>query len=258
MIRLTGSGPEVVRDDGWAELREVFERRHCVLLEDFLERRVAARLRQVLPRTRAGFDTREHRATGSGVLLARELELDECAPASVMLFLLLNQPRLFAALGEFAGIGGDEAIRHFSGRCYMMRPGAEHFHVWHNDCAYGRQLGLSINLSPEPFAGGEFQLRDAGAGGLPHTIVPGRFGDATLFRIAPSLKHRVRRVRGTVPKIAFAGWFTGHSDYRDVLRTFMEGLQPARAGRKGEVALRASGIAARSPPRRVPRGADPA
>ena len=36
MIRLTGSGPEVVKDDGWAELREVFERRHCVLLEDFL------------------------------------------------------------------------------------------------------------------------------------------------------------------------------------------------------------------------------
>ena len=248
MIRLTGSGPEVVKDDGWAELQEGFERRHCVLLEDFLERRVAARLRQVLPRTQGpGFHTREHRARRSGVLLARELELDECAPASVLLFLLLNQPRLFAALGELAG--GDEAIRRFDGRCYMMRPGAEHFHVWHNDCVDGRQLGLSINLSPEPFAGGEFELRDAGAGGLPHTIVPGRFGDATLFRIAPSLEHRVRRVRGTVPKVAYAGWFTGHSDYRDVLRTFMEGLQPARAGRKGEVALRVSGIAARSSPR---------
>ena len=56
---------------------------------------------------------------------------------------------------------------------------------------------------------------------------PRRFGDATLFRIAPSLAHRVRRVKDTAPKIAFAGWFTGHSDYRDVLRTF---LQPARAG----------------------------
>ena len=248
MIRLTGSGPEVVKDDGWAELQEVFKRRHCVLLEDFLERRVAARLRQVLPRTQSGFDTREHRTPDDNRVLAREMTLDGCAPASVLLFLLLNQPRLFAALGEFAGVGGDEAIRHFNGRCYMMRPGAEHFHVWHDDCAYGRQLGLSINLSPEPFAGGEFQLRDADAGGPPHTIVPGRFGDATLFRIAPSLKHRVRRVGGTVPKIAFAGWFTGHSDYRDVLRTFMEGLQPARAGRKDEVALRASGIAARSPP----------
>ena len=28
MIRLTGSGPEVVKDDGWAELQKVFERRH--------------------------------------------------------------------------------------------------------------------------------------------------------------------------------------------------------------------------------------
>jgi len=227
MIRLTGSGPEVVKDDGWAELSEEFKRRHCVLLEGFLERRVAARLRQVLPRTQAGFATREHRATGSGVLLSRDLELDGCAPASVMLFLLLNQPRLFAALGELAG--GDEAIRHFDGRCYMLRPVAEHFHGWHNDCIDGRQLGLSINLSPEPFAGGEFLLRDVGAEELPHTIVPRRFGDATLFRIAPFLKHRVRRVRGTVPKIAYAGWFTGHTDYRDVLRTFMGGLQPARA-----------------------------
>ena len=42
-------------------------------------------------------------------------------------------------------------------------------------------------------------------------------------------------MRGTVPKIAYAGWFTGHTDYRDVLRTFMEGLWPARAGGKGEV-----------------------
>ena len=250
MIRLTGSGPEVVRDDGWAELQKVFERRHCVLLENFLERRVAARLRWVLLRTQAGFDTREHRAPGdTGFVLAREMKLDRCAPASVMLFLLVNQPRLFAALGELAGVGGDEVLRHFNGRCYMMRPGAEHFHVWHDDYGYGRQLGLSINLSPEPFAGGEFQLRDAGSGGTPHTIVPSRFGDATLFRIAPSLHHRVRRVRGTAPKIAFAGWFTSHSDYRDVLRTFMKGLQPARAGRKGEVPLRASGIAARSSPR---------
>ena len=231
MIRLTGSGPEVVKDDGWAALQEVFERRHCVLLEDFLERRVAARLRQMLPRTQAGFETREHRASkNTSLVLAREMNLDECAPASVMLFLLLNQPRLFAALGELAGVGGDKALRYFNGRCYMMRPVAEHFHVWHNDCRYGRQLGLSINLSPEPFAGGEFQLRDTGAGGSPHTIVPGRFGDAVLFRIAPSLHHRVRRVKGTVPKIAFAGWFTSHSDYRDVLRTFMEGLLPARAG----------------------------
>ena len=99
MIRLTGSGPEVVKDDGWAALQEVFKHRHCVLLEDFLERRVAARLRQVLPRTQAGFETREHRASKDpGFLLAREMNLDVRAPASVMLFLLLNQPRLFAAL----------------------------------------------------------------------------------------------------------------------------------------------------------------
>ena len=167
-----------------------------------------------------------------------------------MLFLLPNQPRLFAALGEFAGIGGDKAPRYFSGRCYMMRPVAEDFHVRHKDCAQGRRLGLSVSLSPEPFAGGEFQLRDAGTESPPHTIVPSRLGDATPFRIAHSLERRVRRVRGMVPKVAFAGWLTGHSGYRDVLRTCVEeGLQPARTGRQGGVPLRTSGTAARSSPR---------
>ena len=82
-IRPTRSGPEVVEGDGWSRAAEVFKRCHCIPLENFLERRVAARLRQVLPRTQGPrFDTWEHRARyDTGIVLVREMKLDECAPA---------------------------------------------------------------------------------------------------------------------------------------------------------------------------------
>ena len=161
----------------------MFEHRHCVLLEDFLERRVAARLRQMLLRTQAGFETtREHRASkNTSLVLAREMNLDECAPASVMLFLLLNQPRLFAALGEFAGVGGDKALRYFDGRCYMMRPVTEHFHVWHSDRRYGRQLGLSINPSP----GASFSYATPAPGASPTRLAPAGSATRCCFASRP-------------------------------------------------------------------------
>jgi len=35
---------------------------------------------------------------------------------------------------------------------------------WHNDCCDSRLIGVSVNLSPEPYNGGVFQLREAATG----------------------------------------------------------------------------------------------
>ena len=211
MIRLTMNGPEIVRDAEWAAQQDTFRKRHAIRFERFVAPPVLARLRPMLRSAGAQFEPREH--WHDGKLIAREMTLPGDLPLAMFLYILLNQPSLFAAIGEFAGF--DETIRRFEGRCYRMSPGGgepspggEHFDTWHSDWGDGRRFGLSINLSVEPVTGGEFQIRLRDRQEIIRTIAPSRFGDATLFRIDPALCHRVRPVRGAASRCSYAGWFT--------------------------------------------------
>ena len=149
---------------------------------------------------------REHRQGDR--LLAREMFLPSNAPLAMLLYVLLNKSRLFAAIGEFTQ--HDETIRSFDGRYRKLSSGGKYFNTWHNDWMLGRRFGFSINLSVEPVAGGELQIRQWDSREI-QTTDPGRFGDATLFRLAPSLEHRVCPVRGATPRCGYAGWFTTRS-----------------------------------------------
>ena len=211
MIRLTMNGPEIVRDAEWAAQQDTFRKRHAIRFERFVAPPVLARLRPMLRSAGAQFEPRED--WHDGKLIAREMMLPGDLPLAMFLYILLNQPSLFAAIGEFAGF--DETIRRFEGRCYRMSPGGgepspggEHFDTWHSDWSDGRRFGLSINLSVEPVTGGEFQIRLRDRQEIIRTIAPSRFGDATLFRIDPALCHRVRPVRGAASRCSYAGWFT--------------------------------------------------
>jgi hypothetical protein len=89
-----------------------------------------------------------------------------------------------------------------------MAPHPQHELSWHSDTKDPqRQVGFSMNLTPERFHGGVFELRDR------HTLKPlARVhntgpGDALLFRISSDLQHRVTAVHDDVAKIACAGWF---------------------------------------------------
>ena len=211
MIRLTMNGPEIVRDAEWARSQDTFRKRHAVRFERFVAPPVLARLRPMLQAAGAQFESREH--WDGGKLIAREAALPGDLPLAIFLHILLNQPSLFAAIGEFAGF--DETIRQFEGRCYRFlpvggepSPSGEHFDMWHSDWSHGRRFGLSVNLSAEPVTGGEFQIRLWDSQEIIQTIAPSRFGDATLFRLGPALSHRVRPVGGAAPRCSYAGWFT--------------------------------------------------
>ena len=215
MIRLTTGGPRIVKDDGWAALRQEFAQRHCVVLEGFVAEGVLERVPRMLEAGR--FHTFEH-TSKKGKVIAREVRLGRAERLPLMFFWLLNQPRLFDAIAELTGCGA--AIRLFDVRCYKSVPGSGHFISWHNDGgphSTGRLLGLTVNLSPEPCGG--FQIRCRKTREVLRTVTGTRFGDANLFRIHESLEHRSLPVEGSAPRCVCGGWFLGAgADYRENMR----------------------------------------
>lgn len=210
-IQLAASGPRITKDAAWFAKKEQFARRHCVVFEGFVAPSLVARVPQWLETSR--YVPLEH-AYG-GVTGTRELIMRGDQPLVCAFNLLLNQGQLFEAIAEFAGV--EEELAAFEGRCYKRLPIDSHFDAWHND-ASGRRLGLSISLSPKPVEGGVFTIRRARTREVLRRLPPRRLGDAHLFRIHNSLEHRVSSVRGTQPKYAFAGWFSGGVGDRAALR----------------------------------------
>ena len=215
MLQLTVSGPVIVKDDEWGVQQQEFARRHCVVYKNFVDASILARVPRWCETSR--WLVSEHFYRNTTEVFARELCMGRSEPLVQAFHLLLNQPRLFAAIPEFTG--SEVPIRGFLGRCYKRLPGAGHFDSWHHDNVRvsERLYGLSINLSREPFAGGSFKIRSRETGEILRTVTSG-FGDACLFRISKALDHRVSRVRGTRPRCCFAGWFSGTLDYREFSR----------------------------------------
>ena len=215
MIQLTARGPAIAKDDEWTALQSEFARRHYVVFKNFVDPFILARVPRWLETSR--WFTRED--VGKNGVWGRELTMQDSEPLGGGAFrLLLNQPRLFAAIAEFTG--SETPIHSFIlGRCFKALPGGEHFTSWHDDFSERDRLyGLSINLSPNPFVGGHFQIRRKEHRHILHTVTTSSFGDACLFRIHRSLEHRATTVRGVRPRYCYAGWFSGTYDYREVVR----------------------------------------
>jgi hypothetical protein len=83
---------------------------------------------------------------------------------------------------------------------------------------------VSVNLSPQPYGGGVFQLREAASGKMLTEVANIGLGDATLFRIGEDLAHRITDVSGPNAKTAFAGWFRAQPDYRSMLADIRSGI----------------------------------
>ena len=132
-------------------------------------------------------------------------------PVVVLLEGLLNQPRVLRFMEEGCGLPAGSLDR-FVGRLYTIGEtcGEE---GWHSDSdgGHSRVLGFSLDLSPQPYSGGELALRTVADGQVCGRAKAGRRGDALAFRIHPSLEHRVMPITGEHPRIAFVGWFIGHS-----------------------------------------------
>ena len=212
MIQLTTTGVRIARDDAWAAQQQEFAQRHCVVLEGFLGESILCHIPRMLEQgefyLRDDFDDK-------GQAIARELTMRRSEALPQMLFYFLNQPRLREAIAELTGC--EKTIRTFTGRCFKHLPGVDHFDSWHGDVKDERLCALSINLSREPFEGGNLQIRSRRIREVFQTVGADRFGDACLFRIDDSLQHRILPVRGTAPRCRYAGWFRAQGSLSEML-----------------------------------------
>ncbi len=165
---------------------------------------------------------------------SREQLSDDVRVARLLQF-LLNETAVVKELESITGVG---PLGCFSGHFYRMQPGGIHFGEWHTDCVNHRMLGMTVNLSSQPFEGGDLELRECDSDcesiRCCNNVRP---GDALVFRIDPRIEHRVLSVRGTVPKLAYAGWFLEGSSWLDQMKAAapsQDGPNEPSAGRPAE------------------------
>jgi hypothetical protein len=217
MIQIRNTGFAFsVSDEELKRMRDQFGAKKYILLPLFL----AAGFLQVIRNkiARAKFFEKVH---GDSVRLSVEHCMENNA-ATAALHLAVNSPEFFQFIQRATGCG---RIGCFEGRVYRMVPGQNHYDSWHNDVKDGRILAMSINLSTGVYEGGVLQIRDRESGQVLQEVANTGPGDAIIFRISPTLQHRLTDVTGTEAKTAFAGWFKPSPKYQVVL---MESLKQLR------------------------------
>jgi hypothetical protein len=214
-IQITRSGAVAnATPDALQELQRHFAKSHCILLPSLIDPGI---LEIVLERISKGqFATHQYKHVGT------ESRLPDDSSVSTLDF-LMNVPAFLKLMERVTSCA---PIALFSGRIYRMAPDEGHHFDWHADMETGdpRLLALSLNLSPEPFEGGELEMRETETKRVIHRVRNTGLGDAIVFRVAAFLEHRVAPVRGTVPKTAYTGWFRPRSsdypaDFHNLVRS---------------------------------------
>jgi hypothetical protein len=186
-------------------LQAEFEERNCLVLRDFL---APPLLNEALERVaEARFYLRAHGDIGTE-------ECAEAGGAAAMLLLAANDQRLFELIQQVTRC---PPIGCFDGRIYRIDPTRGHHDSWHSDVGDNRLVAMSVNLTRHPYQGGMLEIRDQRSGEVTARVEGLATGDAVLFRIAESLRHRVSPVTGSIPRVAFAGWFKSRPRFRSVL-----------------------------------------
>jgi len=157
---------------------------------------------------RADFAPRVHAGIGTELCAASGV-------ASGTLALLMNDPALRNAIAAVTASG---PIGCFEGRLYRLVPGTDHYDSWHSDVGNDRLVAMSVNVSRGATEGGVLQIRRAESPSILSEMANPTPGDATIFRIHPTLRHRVSPVTGGAPRTAYAGWFRSAPEFASLPR----------------------------------------
>ena len=206
-IQLTRAGAALdVSASELKALQQQFHTRYCLLLRQFIEPALVAQLQERIGR--GEFFDRHNANVGDET----RMKLD---PAATVLEFLMNDPRLYALIREITGV---EPIGSFKGRIYSLMPNTGQYADWHSDMVQTRLCTNVINLSQDVYEGGLLQFKHVDSEEIVTEVHNTGFGDATLFKIDHSLKHRVTPITGTVRRTVYAGWFLREPEFSALLR----------------------------------------
>jgi hypothetical protein len=194
---LRSASPESLR-----ELRDQFSHRHHVAVQGFFGPALIDEITQQL--AIAEFEQRIVEGVGSEwVMKPNKL--------SAMLNWMVNEAELVEIVRQVTGCAD---IGYFVGRIFRLEPAPGPSLRWHDDRGVkDRQVAVSVNLGTRPHSGGELRLREKGAHAPLAGVSNRGAGDAVLFRVADQLEHSVTAIEGTVPRLAYAGWFVSGPNY---------------------------------------------
>lgn len=190
--------------DSLEALRADFDRQHYVRLPQLIDPSVLTMIERRLDEER--FVDRTHEGIGNELCLVPGI-------TTSALQLMFNDP---VWLDVVAGVTGCGPVGCFDGRVYRMAAAAGHYDSWHSDVGEDRLVAISVNLSPEPYEGGVLEIRHASSQERLCAVPNGDFGSAVLFRVSPTLRHRVTAIHGARPRTAYAGWFRSSPDFQDL------------------------------------------
>jgi hypothetical protein len=198
--------------------RNEFAQAECAVLTEFLDPGLARRFTLELDAETSAPNV--HHAANNREF-ARDLTFSSTSGVLHALHLLLNNPRLFAAIRQITGCG---PIGSFAGRIYRNLPSPEYRLDWHDDMHTPHRLvGFSMSLTPGSLEGGLFRLRRKSTGEILAEVAHSRPGNAHIFRIDSAIEHCVTPVRGELPRTSFAGWFQSSPDLETFIRTLFAG-----------------------------------
>lgn len=125
--------------------------------------------------------------------------------------LLLHSADLLHWLEEVTGAG---PLRAVAGRFAEMRASHHDALDWHDDLHdTTRRLAIIVNLSAQPFVGGQFQLRRKGETELLLRHDHPQAGSVLIVAVRPELEHRVTPVSQGGPRRIYAGWFLAQPEF---------------------------------------------
>ncbi len=189
-------------------MAETFARCHAVRLPQFLEPALLDTVSRVVGASRFAERIHDHLDPP-----AIDLGLDDPATHGRLL-VLFNDAGLFRVIESVTGCGPIGGVQ---GTVYRMVAGLHHLDSWHDDLDGARLVALTLNLSPEGYAGGVLQIRTTHPPTLVYEVANTGFGDAVVFRIGDNFEHRLTAVEPGPAKIAWTGWFRREPSFLDIL-----------------------------------------
>jgi hypothetical protein len=202
MLQITGTGTLTADQEQIECLREQFMAQQLLKLPAFLEASVLKRILSHLET--ATFAPDLYLSNKTDLRIGKEMAIDVTNAAASILTMLLNSSRLLRIMEQITNVS---PLRCFMGRIYRCLPDSDHHILWHDDNVNNRLLGISVNLSKEPFAGGVLQLREKGTQRILAEAANTGLGDAVIFPISSDIEHRTTLLEGKVARTSGAGWF---------------------------------------------------